>query len=86
MYKLWGQSSCSVHSHNIIKQYMDTVAYMVLHAQDTLPDLSVSALGDNHYLPNTLQGHSKLFQCGGQVIASEAILGVTNHAVQALSQ
>ena len=54
MYKLWGQSSCSVHSHNIIKQYMHTVAYMVLHAQDTLPDLSIGALGDNCYLPNTL--------------------------------
>ena len=35
MYKLWNQSSCSVHSHNIIKQYIHTVAYMALHAQDT---------------------------------------------------
>ena len=52
MYKLWGQSSCSVHSHNI-KQYMHTVAYMALHAHDTLPDLSIGALGDNCYLPNT---------------------------------
>ena len=65
MYKLWSQSSCSAHSYyNIIKQYMDTVAYMVLHARDTLPDLSTSALGDNRYLPNTLQSCSKLFQCG----------------------
>ena len=43
---------------------MHTVAYMALHAQDTLPDLSMSALGDNCYLPNTLQGYSKLFQGG----------------------
>ena len=48
---------------------MHTVTYMalhilLLHAQDTLPDLSMSALGDNCYLPNTLQGHSKLFQGG----------------------
>ena len=64
MYKLWNQSSYSVHSHNIIKQYMHTVAYMALHAQDTLPDLSIGALGDNHYLPNTLQSCSKLFQGG----------------------
>ena len=33
---------------------MDTVAYMVLHAQDTLPGLSIGVLGDNRYLPNTL--------------------------------
>ena len=33
---------------------MHTVAYMVLHALDTLPDFSIGALGDNHYLPNTL--------------------------------
>ena len=64
VYKLWSQSSCSVHSHNIIKQYMHIVAYMALHAQDTLPGLSMSTLGDNHYLPNTLQSRSKLFQCG----------------------
>ena len=43
---------------------MHTVAYMALHTQDTLPDLSIGALGDNRYLLNTLQGHSKLFQCG----------------------
>ena len=43
---------------------MHTVAYMVLHTQDTLPDLSMSGLGDNCYLPNTLQGRSKLFQGG----------------------
>ena len=49
MYKLWDQSSCSVHSHNIMKQYMHTVAYMALHAQDTLPHLSIGALGDNCY-------------------------------------
>ena len=63
VYKLWGQSSCSVHSYNIIKQYMHTVAYIVLHALDILPDLSIGTLGDNCYLPNTLQGYSKLFQC-----------------------
>ena len=33
MYKLWGQSSCSVHPYNIIKQYMHTVAYMALTAR-----------------------------------------------------
>ena len=43
-----------IHSHNIIKQYMHTVAYMALHTQDTLPDLSIGTLGDNCYLPNTL--------------------------------
>ena len=43
---------------------MDTVDYMVLHTQGTLPGLSIGALGDNHYLPNTLQGCSKLFQGG----------------------
>ena len=61
MYTLWGQSSFSVHFHIIIKQYIHTVAYMALHAQDTLPDLSTSALGDKCYLANTLQGRSKLF-------------------------
>ena len=61
IYKLWSQSSCSVYSHNIIKQYMYTVAYMVLHAQDTLPDLSIGTVGGNCYLPNTSQGRSKLF-------------------------
>ena len=54
-----------IHSHNIIKQYMHTVAYIALHAQDILPDLSIGALGDNCYLPNTytvtLQGCGKLF-------------------------
>ena len=59
MYKLWGQSSCNVHSQYSIKQYMHNVAYMVLYAQDTLPDLSIGALGANCYLPNTLR--SKLF-------------------------
>ena len=61
VYKLWGQSSHSVNSHNIIKQYMHTVAYMVLHTQDALPGLTIGTLGDNCYLPNTLQGRSKLF-------------------------
>ena len=64
VYKLWGQSSCSVLSHKIIKQYMHTVTYMALHSQDTLSDLSMSTLGDNCYLPNTLQSRSKLFQGG----------------------
>ena len=44
MYKLWGQSSCSVHSHDIIEQYMHTVAYMAMHAHDTLSDLSIDPL------------------------------------------
>ena len=35
-----------VVSYIIIKHYMDTVAYMALHAQDILPGLSMSALGD----------------------------------------
>ena len=56
MYTLWGQSSCSVHSHNIIKQYMHTVAYMALNTQDTLPDLSIGTLGDNCYLCTHITG------------------------------
>ena len=42
MYTLWGQSSCSVHSHNIIKQYMHTVAYMALKVSRILIHIEYS--------------------------------------------
>ena len=47
---------------NYIKQYMHTVAYMALHTQDTLPDLSIGALCDNCYLLNTFRDVASYFK------------------------
>ena len=70
---------------------MDTVAYMALHAQDTLPDLSIGVLGDNRYLPNTLfQGgvaivyipHVDLSRSGGMLPQENFVMCVEEKTVR----